>query len=133
MQVLFEHVVLNDIIQQVETVLSPSQGRNHPIPLENVLLQRQKHLQKYPVLSFIVDGLEIVYIRHQQYDFSNAIDEVQVIFYLAKDFIELVGDQLPNLFGTPDLMVLDLLHFDEIMDLAEEVILNTGVVVIGTS
>jgi hypothetical protein len=89
-QILFQQVVFNYVVQKGEAVFAASKGSHNPVPLENVLFECEKNLIKNPFLLLIVDGFEIVDVRNKQYNFSDAVDDVEMIFNTFEQVVKLL-------------------------------------------
>lgn len=86
-QVLLQCPVLNLIIKQVEAVLSPTECGYDSFPFKNIFLESKEHLIKDPSLVLIINRLEIVNIRHEEYNLCHAVYNVKMVLYPTKYFV----------------------------------------------
>lgn len=118
-EILFEQVVFNYVVEEGEAVLTSPKGSHNPVPLEDVLFEGEKDLIKDPLLLLIVDSFEIVDIRNKQYDFSDTVDDVEMVFDTFKQIVQLFRDLFLYFLRLADLVVVALFLLEKVSDFSE--------------
>ena len=122
-EIFVQDFILDDVVQEGETIFAASEGQDYTISLVDTFLQVQKGLDADPVIFFIVDGLKIIDFGYYKDQLSYAIDQIHVIFYFTQDIIKFFIDEVFQFISSSNLMIIIFFLLQKLSNAVEKTIL----------